>query len=154
MNSYEEKFAEREPYLWVVAQAPGLTRSTVALERAHRECRASVRHRTGQSDTGVEMGLLGSQLAYWSNVRNRWFIEQVLEGVNLREVFARQEAEEVRRRLRELPREGRRPSVPISRKGREKVLERALAILKGNGDPVAQLDEWAREELTLPTPAV
>jgi hypothetical protein len=29
--------------------------------------------------------------AYWSNVRNPGFIEQVLEGVNPREVFARQD---------------------------------------------------------------
>ncbi|MGI0067574.1 MAG: hypothetical protein ACREB9_04010 [Thermoplasmata archaeon] len=150
----EEKFAEEEPYLWVVARVPGLTRSTVALERDHRECRTSIRHRTGQSDTGVEMGLLGTLLAYWSNVRNPWFIEQVLGGVNLREVFAKQDPEEVRRRMRELPRAGRRPSVPVSRKRRARALERALTILKGEGDLVGQLGEWARQELTLPTPAV
>ncbi len=150
----EEKFAEQESYLWVVTRVPGLTRSTVALERDHRECRTSVRHRTGQSDTGVEMGLLGSLLAYWSNVRNPWFIEQGLEGVNLRVVFARQDPEEVRRRMWALPREGKRPSVPVSRRCRGKALEKAFAILKGEGDPVAQLDAWAHEELTLPTPAV
>jgi len=150
----EEKFAEQEPYLWEVARVPGLTRSTVALERDHRESRTSVRHRTGQSDTGVEMGLLGALLAYWSNVRNPWFIEHGLTGVNLRTVFARQDPEEVRRRMDALPREGRRPSVPVSPRCRGKALEKALAILKGNGNLLGQLDAWAREELALPTPAV
>jgi hypothetical protein len=150
----EAKFEEQEPYLWVVARVPGLTRSTVDLERAHREARASVRHRTGQQDTGVEMGLLGSLLAYWSNVRNQWFMEQVLEGVNLRKVFAQQDAGEVRRRLEALPREGRRPCVPITPRCRREALAKALSILKGSGDVTVQLAKWAQEERVLSTPAV
>ncbi|MHB8351187.1 MAG: hypothetical protein ACYDFT_00590 [Thermoplasmata archaeon] len=66
-HQVEAKFDEQERYLWVEARVPGLTRTTVDLERAHREERTSVRHRTGQSDTGREMGLLGSLLAYWSS---------------------------------------------------------------------------------------
>ncbi len=150
----EAKFEEQEPYLWVVARVSGLMRSTVDLERAHREDRTSVRHRTGQQDTGREMGLLGSLLAYWSNVRNEWFIEEVLNGVNLREVFARQDVEEVRRRLSALPREGRRPCVPIAPRCRREALERALTILKGSGDVTAELGAWAQEERVLSTPAV
>jgi hypothetical protein len=150
----EAKFEEQEPYLWVVARVPGLTRSTVDLERAHREDRTSVRHRTGQQDTGKEIGLLGSLLGYWSNVRNEWFIEHGLEGVNLRGVFAQQDAAEVRRRLSELPGEGRRPCVPIAPRCRRGALEKALTILKGSGDWTAQLGAWAQEERVLSTPAV
>jgi len=150
----ERKFEAEEPYLWVVARVPGMTRSTVDLERDHRESRTSVRHRTGQADTGAEMGLLGSLLAYWSNMTNPWFIETVLTGVNLREVFARQNPEGVRRRMWALPREGRRPCVPISPRCREEAVTKALAILKGGGDILDQLGRWAPGEGLLPTPAV
>ncbi len=150
----EARFEEEEPYLWVVARVPGLTRSTVELERTHREARTSVRHRTGQQDTGREMGLLGSLLAYWSNVRNPWFVEHVLDGVNLRTVFARQDAEEVRQRLADLPREGRRPCVPIAPRCRREALANALAILKGSDDVMAQLGAWAQRERVLSAPAV
>lgn len=150
----ERKFEEENESLWVVAHHPGLTRSTVDLERDHRAVRTGVRHRTGQGDTSREVERLGSLLAYWENLTNRWFGEQVLEGVNLREVWAQQNPEEVRRRIRALPWEGRRPCVRVSVKRRRKVLEKALTILKGPGDIPGQLDRWAREELSEVAPVV
>ena len=151
---FEGKFREEEPYLWVVARVPGLTRSTVPLERDHRGIRTGVRHRTGRADTGEEVNLLGALLAYWDDLTNPWFIENVLTGVNLREVFARQDPEEVRRRREALPWEGRRPCVRVAPKRRREALEKALTILRGTGDISAQLTSWAREELLEVAPAV
>lgn len=150
----ERKFREEEPYLWVVARVPGLTRSNVPLERDHRGIRTGVRHRTGQADTGEEVDLLGALLAYWDDLTNPWFIENALKGVNLREVFARQDPEEVRRRREALPWEGRRPCVRVGQKHRKEALEKALTILRGAGDIPAQLSSWAREELLEPAPAL
>lgn len=93
-------------------------------------------------------------MAYWENLTNPWFIEQVLPGVNLREVFARQDPEEVQRRRRELPWEGKRPSVRIAPRGREGALREALAILKGQGDISTGLGAWAAAQGLGPTPAV
>ena len=67
------------------------------------------------------MGRLGSLLAFWTNMKCPWFRDHVLPGVNLWEVFVGQDAEEVQRRVRALPREGRRPRVllPRGEKARE-----------------------------------
>jgi len=150
----ERKFQEEEPYLWIPASVPGMTRSTGDLERDHRRSRTGVRHRRGQSDTGEEMERLGALLAYWENLTNSWFIEHVLPGVNLREVFARQDPKEVRRRREALPWEGKRPCVQIRPRGRKESLRKALTILKGDGDIGTQLDGWLRKEGLELTPAV
>lgn len=150
----ERKFEEQEPYLWVQTSVPGMTRSTGDLERDHRRSRTGIRHRRGQSDTGEEMGRLGALLAYWENLTNPWFIEHVLPGVNLREVFARQDPAEVQRRRKALPWEGKRPCVQIRPRSREGALRRAFAILKGSGDIDTQLAGWLREEELELAPAV
>ncbi len=142
----EKKFEEQEPYLWVNAPVPGLTRSTGDLERDHRRSRTGVRHRRGQSDTGEEMEHLGSLLAYWENLTNPWFIDHVLTGVNLREVFACQDPKEIQRRRKALPWEGRRPCVRVAPRCREGSLKRALSILKGRENIGEELDDWVREE--------
>jgi hypothetical protein len=69
----------------------------------------AVQHRTGRENTGVEIGRLGSLLAFWANMKCPWFWDLVLPGVNLWEAFVGQDSEEVHRRVRALPREGRRP---------------------------------------------
>ena len=150
----EGKFREEETYLWVVARVPGLTRSTVPLELDHRGIRTGVKHRTGQADTGEEVDLLGALLAYWDDLTNPWFIQNVLTGVNLREVFARQDPEEIQQKMEALPWEGRRPCVRVAPKRRREALEKALTILRGTGDISAQLTSWAREELLEVAPAV
>jgi hypothetical protein len=86
------RFEEHGRYLW--AEVPGLgtvVRSTVALERDHGADRRRIRHRTGGKESAEEMDAYGPLLAFWSNVRCRWFVEQVLPGVNLWEEFARQD---------------------------------------------------------------
>lgn len=150
----ERKFEEQEAYLWVQVSVLGMTRSTGDLERAHRTSRTGIRHRRGQADTGEEMEHLGTLLAYWENLTNPWFIEHVLTGVNLREVFARQDPEEIRRRRKALPWQGRRPCVRVHPKSREAALKRALTILKGKGDIDPALTGWLREEGLEVSPAV
>lgn len=142
----EKKFEEQEPYLWVNALVPGLTRSTGDLERDHRRSRTGVRHRRGQSDTGEEMEHLGSLLAYWENLTNPWFIDHVLPGVNLREVFACQDPKQIQRRREALPWEGRRPCVRVAPRCRKGSLKRALSIIKGRENIGEELDDWVREE--------
>jgi hypothetical protein len=138
------RFEAHGPYLWV--EVPGLEvviRSTVALERAHAADRRGVRHRRGQEATGEEMSQLGSLLAFWSNARCPWFVETVLTGVNLWDEFARQDAEEVRRRLTALPQEGRRPRVEVPRRKAGERLE-ALVRLLTSEDPIEPgLTAWA-----------
>jgi hypothetical protein len=139
-----KRFETHGPYLW--AEVPGLSmviRSTVPLEQDHGADRRGVRHRTGREETGGEMGRLGSLLAFWSNIRCQWFRDHVLPGVNLWEVFARQDCEEVRRRIRALPREGRRPRVllPRGEKARE-CLESLVKLVAGKEPLEPHLSEW------------
>lgn len=141
----ERFFREHEPYLWVAAEVEGLPRTTVDLERAHGEERRRIRRRTGRKETGGEMGRVGALLAWSSNLRNRWFVGEVLPGVNVAEEFAQQDAAEVRRRLRELPREGRRPKVEVKRGTERKHLERLRELMVGEGPVVAGLKAWASE---------
>lgn len=111
-----KRFEEHAVYLWPVVPALNqVVRSTVTLERAHRDDRHRIRQRTGQSDTGPAMGELGAVLAYWSNARCERFVREGLADVNRWEAFARQDPKEVRRRLMALPREGRRPRVMVAR---------------------------------------
>ena len=138
------RFEAHRGYLWVIV--PGLeqvVRSTVALERAHREDRRVVRHRTGQSATGPEMGRLGALLAFWSNARCRWFVAEGLVGVNLWEEFARQDPKEVTRRLRALPREGHRPRVAVTAGRRQDRLEALVQLLDGVAPIEPGLSAWA-----------
>lgn len=148
-----ERFEEHAPYLW--AEVPGLDvviRSTVPLERDHGVDRRGVRHRTGKEDTGEEMGRLGALLAFWSNLRCPWFRDHVLPGVNLWEVFVRQDAKEVQRRIEALPREGRRPRVLVPRgeKGRE-CLEELVALVTGEGSLEPGLSAWMVSVCSTPT---
>ena len=139
------RFEEHGPYLW--AEVPGLgtvIRSTVALERDHGADRRRIRHRrTGGRESAEEMDAHGALLAFWSNVRCPWFVEQVLSGVNLWEESARQDPGEVARRLRALPTEARRPRVEL-RRGREKTqLEGLLQVLRGPEPLEPGLTAWA-----------
>ncbi len=117
------KYAEHERFLWVVVPGLGeVVRSTVALERAHRDDRQRVRHRPGREATGAALGEFGALLAFWANARCRWFVEEGLTGLNLRAELARQDPGEVRRRLATLPREGCRPRVAVPmKKGAERL---------------------------------
>ncbi len=139
-----KRFEEHEPFLWV--EAPGLkavVRSTVELERAHREDRQGVRHRRGQADTQREMGLLGSLLAFWSNARCPWLIEEGWKGLNLWEAFANQDPQEVRRRMLALPKEGRRPRVLWRRaEETEELAGELLRVLQGEGRLESGLSRW------------
>ena len=139
-----DQFEAHRPYLWVVVpELATVVRSTVALERAHREDRRGVRHRTGQSATGPEMGRLGALLAFWANARCRWFVEEGLAGVNLWEAFARQDPKEIRRRLSGLPQEGRRPKVAVTAEKRQERLEAWVQLWDGASPVDAWLGEWA-----------
>jgi len=138
------RFEDHELYLW--AEVPGMEvvlRSSVALERAHAADRRGVRHRRGQEATGEEMGHLGSLLAFWSNTQCPWFAQHVLPGVNLWEVFAGQDSEEVRRRLEALPREGRPPRVEAPRGKAGERLERFVKLLTSRGPIEPGLTAWA-----------
>lgn len=138
------RFEAHRPYLWeVVPELAQVVRSTVALERAHREDRRGVRHRTGQSATGAEMGRLGALLAFWTNARCRWFLEEGLVGVNVWEAFARQDPKEVAQRVQAFPREGHRPRVAVAAGKRQERLE-ALVQLLGGATPLEPgLSAWA-----------
>lgn len=145
------RFEAHAAYLWV--EVPGLEtviRSSVALERAHGADRRGVRHRRGQEATGEEMSRLGSLLAFWSNARCRWFVDHALSGVNLWEEFARQDAGEVRRRLRALPTEGWRPRVEVPRKKAAERLEALVKLLTGDGPIQSGLTSWAASIGALP----
>jgi hypothetical protein len=138
------RFKAHAEYLWV--EVPGLEtviRSSVALERAHGADRRGVRHRRGQEATGEEMSRLGSLLAFWSNARCPWFVDHAVSEVNLWEEFARQDAGEVRRRLRALPTEGRRPRVEVPRRKAGERLEALVKLLTGDGPIQAGLTSWA-----------
>ena len=139
-----KRFEEHASYLWPVV--PGLNevvRSTVALERAHRDDRHRIRRRTGQSDTGEAMGEMGSLLAFWSNARCERFVREGLAGVNLWEAFAQQDPREVRRRMAALPREGRRPRVMVARGKAEGRLAAFVELLNGSGPLEPGLSAWA-----------
>lgn len=138
------RFEEHGAFLWVEAPALGVVvRSTVELERAHREDRRGIRHRQGSGSTGEEMGRLGTLLAYWSNVRCPWFVENVLPGLNLWEEYARQDPKEVQRRMTSLPREGRRPKVDVPRKRKEGKLAELVSLLQAPGPLGPGLTAWA-----------
>ena len=137
------RFKAHRPYLWVVVPEAGeMVRSTVALERAHREDWRDVRHRTGQSATGPEMGRLGALLAFWSNARCRWLVEEALVGENLWEKFAQQDPKGVARRLRALPREGHRPHVGANAGKRQERLEALVQLLDGTAPLEPGLSRW------------
>lgn len=137
----ERYYRDHEGFLW---SRPGLCRSTVELERAHREDRHGIRRRTGQGDTGEEMGRVGSLLAMSSNLGCPWFLESVLTGVDLLGEFARQDPGEVHRRMRALPREGRRPCVPVSAGKRQEVLQALVDLVEGASPLDLGLRSWAR----------
>lgn len=145
------RFETHAPYLWVEVPALSVVvRSTVALERDHGADRRRIRQRRGQEATGEEMGQIGALLAFWSNARCRWFVEQVLPHVHLWDVFAHQDPEEVRRRLRRLPREGRRPRVEVGRGKAGERLEAFVKLLQGEGSMDPHLTAWAVSVGALP----
>ena len=67
----------------------------------------------------------------------------MLPGVNLWEVFVRQDPAEVQRRILALPREGRRPNVllPRGEKARE-CLESLVKLVTGKDSLEPRLSEW------------
>ncbi len=139
-----KRFEAHGRYLW--AEVPGLSmeiRSTVPLERDHGADWRAVRHRTGRENTGEEMGRLDSLLACCANMRCPWLRDYVLPGVNLWEAFVRQDSEEVQRRVRALPREGRRPRVllPRGEKARE-CLESLVKLVTGKDPLGPRPSEW------------
>ena len=138
------RLEEHGPYLW--AEVPGLgtvLQSTVALERDHGADRRRIRHRTGGRESAREMDAHGALLAFWANVRCPWFVEHVLKGVNLWEEFARQDPEEVARRIEALPTEGRRPRVELKKGRAEERLEGFLRALRGPGPVESNIMAWA-----------
>ena len=148
------RFEAHREFLWVeVPGLNGVVRSTVALERAHATDRRGVRHRRGQEATGEEMSSLGALLAFWSNARSPWFVEHVLTGVNLWEAFARQDPEEVRKRLLALPKEGRRPRVEVPRGKAGERLEELVKLLTSAGPIEPGLTAWAASIGALPPEA-
>jgi hypothetical protein len=142
-NDVEKFFREHERYLWAFAEVEGFPRTTVDLERAHGEERRRIRRRTGLEDTGEEMNRVGALLAMVSNQRNPWFLETVLAGVNLAEEFARQDAREVRERLRKLPEEGRRPKVRVPQGKHPKFLGELRDMVLSEGPLEGKLEAWA-----------
>ena len=140
-----KRLEDHRKYLWVVVPGLGVViRSTVALERAHRDDRHGVIRRRGQGDTGTEMGRSGSLLAYWSNARCPFFVEHVLSGVNLWEEFAQQDVGEVRLRLSKLSTQGQRPTVAVPIGEREEKLRELVRILSQPGEVDTQgLTGWA-----------
>ena len=102
-----------------------------------------MQHRTGRENTGVEIGRLGSLMAFWANMKCTWFRDHVLPGVNLWEAFVGQDSEEVQRRVRALPRERRRPRVllPRGEKARE-CLESLVKLVTGKNPMEPRLSEW------------
>ncbi|MGI0053302.1 MAG: hypothetical protein ACRECR_03460, partial [Thermoplasmata archaeon] len=150
----QRRFDAHGPYLWVeVPGLPAVIRSSVALERAHGADRRGVRHRRGQEATGEEMSRMGSLLAFGSNARCAWFAERVLAGVNLWEVFARQDPQEVRPRLLALPKEGRRPRVEVARGKAGERLEALVKLLTNEGPIEVGLAAWAASVGALPEEA-
>ena len=139
-----DRFEEHGPYLWAEVPGSGVAvRSTVALERDHGADRRRIRHRTGGRESAREMDAHGALLAFWANVRCPWFVEHVLAGVNLWEEFARQDPEEVARRIEALPAEGRRPKVEVKRGREEEQLEGFLRALRGPGPVEPKFMAWA-----------
>ncbi|MHB8351777.1 MAG: hypothetical protein ACYDFT_03670 [Thermoplasmata archaeon] len=120
-----------------------MVRSTVTLERPHREDRRGIRHRTGQSATGPEMGRQGALLAFWSNARCRRFVEVGLREANLWTAFARRDPKEVARRLRGMPAGGRRPMVVVAARQRQERLEALVRLLSGSTPLEPGLSAWA-----------
>ena len=119
-------------------------RSTVALERVHRDDRQQrVLHRTGQGATGAALGEFGTLLAFWSNARCRWFVEEGLTGRNLWAEFAHQDPGKVRQRLAAVPREGCRPREAVSKKKVAARLEAFVRLLTGSAPLEPALAEWA-----------
>ena len=138
-------FEGHEEWLWVASEVEGLERMrvTVDMERSHRGNRMDVRRRTGQGDTGPEMGRLGALLAMWDNLENPWLTEHAFGGVDLVAEFAWQDPKEVRRRLGALPKEGRRVVLPVRKEKRER-LEELVALVRG-GEPLeTRLGAWGK----------
>lgn len=151
----ERRFEEQAPYLWVAAHVPGLSRTTVDLERAHRSDRQGIRHRTGQKATGPEMGRIGSLLAMFSNLENDWFSEKGCPETNLWAEFARQGPREVRRRIRALRGAGRRERVPVAPRHAKEQLDEFVEILEREGPSATELGRWAsRVSAPQPSPVV
>ncbi|MCL4323869.1 MAG: transposase [Candidatus Thermoplasmatota archaeon] len=144
-QSLVDRVEDHKKYLWVVVPGLGqVIRSTVALERAHRDDRHSVIRRRGQGDSGEEMGRIGSLLAFWSNARCPFFTEQALTGVNLWDEFAKQDETEVSRRTSELSLKGQRPTVAVPEREREAKLRELVKILSQPG-PIDEIEVagWA-----------
>ena len=135
---------ELPPYLWPVV--PGLNemgRSTVGLERAHRDGRQRIRRRTGPGGTGEAMGEMGSRLAFGSNARCERFVREGLAGVNPWEAFVQQDVREVHRRMAALPREGRRPRVMVARGKAEGRLAAFVELWNRTGPREPGRSAWA-----------
>ena len=138
-------FEAHEEWLWVASEVVGLERMrvTVDMERSWRGNRMDVRRRTGQGDTGPEMGRLGALLAMWDNLENPWLVEHAFGGMDLVAEFASQDAKEVRRRLGAIPKEGRRVVLPV-KMAKRKRLEELVALVRGEEPLEKGLGAWGR----------
>ncbi|MDE1822476.1 MAG: hypothetical protein KGI98_16680 [Euryarchaeota archaeon] len=89
------------------------------------------------------MGRLGALLAMWDNTENPWLTEHAFGGVDLVAEFASQDPKEVRRRLRALPKEGRRVVLPVKKEKRER-LEELVALVRSEEPLEKSLGAWGR----------
>ncbi len=115
-------------------------------ELCHRENRKQIRMRTGRSSTTVEMGMYGAHLSVFYNIKNKRYINRIMNKIDLAEMrgISAEEMEEARKLIRE-------DNSPIvkSDKRRSILLNKFVEILSKNSvsnDNVAK--EWVSEVST------
>ncbi len=117
------RFQAHEHELWACANIPGSPRVNNGLEGKHRALRQDVRRRTGKQDTRREMERTGELTAYWANATNPWFVEHVLQGIDIRAAFLAQDETEIARDLQALRRKRWSDRLPVRPEVRPTLLE-------------------------------
>lgn len=136
------RFRDHEPYLWVSVRVKGHERHTNQLEGVHREGRREIRRRTGRQATGPELERVGDHVAVLANLRNPWFVRNVLPGLDLVGAFRAQDPIEVRTGMLALRRRRWRERLPVRAPARAGLLDEFLRLLQGSPDPI-KLTAWA-----------
>lgn len=124
----------------IVEDVEEVVRVTNGIERDHRDVRAGVRRRTGRKTTRNELERVGEHLAVLGNLWCPWFVEHVLDGVDLRAAFLGLDEEEIQERLGTLRQKRFGESLPVAACERENRLAELVRVAAG--DDVEEIAEW------------
>lgn len=85
-------------------------------------------------------GIVVENLALWSHARNKWFVKNVLTGVDLRAVFLAQDPARVKAGLAAL--RAKRGRLPVRAKDRKGLLEEFVGLMASDSG-IEALVRWS-----------